>query len=114
MNEATPSVPEIKPVAVFIDRGTVVTQEFISRDGRILAGYRTTPGAAGFPAWARRGDIVNGFRETTRRWFSTADAARVWALAQVSGGSQPAPVAGGVTEGNQHLGTWCEGGRGLA
>jgi len=104
MNEATPPVPEIKPVAVFVDRGRVITQEFISRDGHILAGYRTMPEAAGFPAWARRGDIVNGFRETTYRWFSTADAARVWTLAQVSGDPQFAPVSGDATDGVQHAG----------
>lgn len=104
MNEATPPVPEIKPVAVFVDRGRVITQEFISRDGHILAGYRTTPEAAGFPAWARRGDIVNGFREATYCWFSTEDAARVWTLAQVSGEHRSAPVSGDVTEGVQHKG----------
>jgi len=104
MSEAKPSASEIKPVAVFVDRGTVITQEFVSRDGYVLAGYRTTPEAAGFPAWARRGDIVNGFRETTYRWFSTADAARVWTLAQVSGDPQSAPVSGDVTDGVQHKG----------
>ncbi len=104
MNEAIPSMPEIKPVAVFVDRGTVVTQEFVSRDSHILAGYRTTPEAAGFPVWERRGDIVNGFRGTTRRWFSTADAARVWTLAEVSGDPQSTPVSGDVTDVVQHTG----------
>jgi hypothetical protein len=104
MNETKPPAPDLKPVAVFLDRGRVITQEFISRDGHILAGYRTTPEATGFPAWARRGDIVNGFRETTRRWFSTADAVRVWTLAQVSGEHQSAPVSGDVTDGVQHKG----------
>jgi hypothetical protein len=104
MSEATPSVSEIKPVAVFVDRGKVITQEFVSRDGYVLAGYRTTPEAAGFPAWERRGDIVNGFRGTTRRWFATADAARVWTLVQVSGEHQSAPVSGDATEGVQHKG----------
>ena len=50
MSEAKPPLPEIKPVAVFVDQGTVITQEFVSRDGYVLAGYRTTPEAAGFPA----------------------------------------------------------------
>src|SRR5262245_62566198 len=104
MSEAKLSVPEIKPVAVFVDRGTVVTQEFVSRDGRVLAGYRTTPEAAGFPAWVRTGDIVIGFREVTSRWFATADAARVWTLAQVSGDPQSEPAAGDVTEEGQHTG----------
>src|SRR5207245_8665590 len=99
MNGAKPPLPEIKPMAVFVDRGTVVTQEFVSHDGYILAGYRAIREAAGFPAWAWHGDIVNGFRETTSRWFSTADAARVWTLAQVSGEHQSAPVSGDVTDG---------------
>jgi predicted nucleic acid-binding Zn-ribbon protein len=42
MNEAKSSTAEIKPVAVFLDRGKVVTQEFVSRDGHVLAGYHTT------------------------------------------------------------------------
>ena len=104
MNEAKPPLPEIKPVAVFVDRGTVITQEFVSRDGHILAGYRTTLEAAGFPAWARRGDIVEGFRETTRRWFPSEDAARAWVLTQVSGEHQSAPVSDDVTGGVQHEG----------
>jgi len=99
MNEAKSPAPDVKPVAVFLDRGRVITQEFVSRDGHVLAGYRTTLEAAGFPAWARRGDIVNGFREATRRWFSTEDAARIWTLAQVSGERQSAPVSGDVTAG---------------
>jgi hypothetical protein len=84
MNEAKPPLPEIKPVAVFVDRGTVVTQEFVSRDGHVLAGYRTTLEAAGFPAWTRCGDLVRGFSEKTLCWFPTADAARAWVLARVS------------------------------
>ncbi len=40
MNEAKAPLFEIKPVAMFVDRGTVVTQEFVSPDGRVLAGYR--------------------------------------------------------------------------
>src|SRR5262249_30385747 len=55
MNEAKLPLPEIKPVAVFVDRGQVITQEFISHDGRVLAGYRAIPEAAGFPAWEQRG-----------------------------------------------------------
>jgi hypothetical protein len=99
MSEAKPLLPEIKPVAVFLDQGKVITQEFVSRDGHVLAGYRTTLEAAGFPAWERRGDIVEGFRETTRRWFPTADAARAWVLTQVSGEHQSAPVSSDVTGG---------------
>jgi hypothetical protein len=102
MNEAKPPLPEIKPVAVFLDQGKVITQEFVSRDGHVLVGYRTTLEAAGFPAWERRGDIVEGFRETTRRWFPTADAARVWVLARVSGEHQSAPVSSDITGGVQH------------
>jgi hypothetical protein len=101
MSETKLSLPEIKPMAVFVYRGTVVTQEFVSRDGHIFAGYRTTPETAGFPAWVRNGDIVIGFREATRRWFATADAARVWTLAQVSGDPQSAP-ASGVPDRVQH------------
>jgi hypothetical protein len=104
MGEAKPLLPEIKPVAVFVDRGKIITQEFVSRDGYVLAGYRTTPEAAGFPAWARRGDIVNGFRVAIHRWFSTEDAARVWTLAQVSGDLRSAPVSDDVTEGMHHAG----------
>ncbi len=104
MSEATPPVSEIKPVAVFVDRGTVVTQEFVSRDGHVLAGYRTIPEAAGFPAWERNGDIVRGFSEKTLWWFSTADAAHAWVLARVSGESQSAPVSGEVTDGVQREG----------
>jgi len=104
MSEAKPSVSEIKPVAVFVDRGRVITQEFVSRDGHILAGYRAISEAAGFPAWVRAGDIVNGFREVTSRWFATADAARVWTLAQVSGDPQSEPAVGDVTEEGQHTG----------
>ena len=104
MNEAKPPLPEVKPVAVFLDQGKVITQEFVSRDGHTLAGYRTTLEVDGFPAWARRGDIVEGFRETTRCWFPSEDAARVWVLAQVSGEHQSAPVSGDVTGGVQHEG----------
>ena len=104
MNEAKSPAAEIKPVAVFVDQGTVITQEFISRDGHVLAGYRTTLEVDGFPAWERRGDIVEGFRETTRRWFPSEDAARAWVLTQVSGEHQSAPMSGDVTDGVQHEG----------
>lgn len=104
MNITKALAPEIKPVAMFLERGRIVAQEFISRDGHILAGYRATPEPAGFPAWARRGDIVHGFRETTRRWFATADAARIWALAQVGAQPQSALVVDDVTGGSQHPG----------
>jgi hypothetical protein len=104
MNEAKPSLPEIKPMAVFIDRGTVITEEFVSRDGHILAGYRAIPEAAGFPAWTRHGDIVSGFREATYRWFSTADAARAWTLTQVSGDHRSALVSDDATASVQHAG----------
>jgi|SRR5215510_6412020 len=102
MNQEKSPAPDIKPMAVFVDRGAVITQEFVSRDGHILAGYRATPGTAGFPAWARSGDIVNGFREVTYRWFSTEDAARAWTLAQVSGAHQSGLVSDDVTRGVQH------------
>ncbi len=44
MNEAKPPLPEIKPVAVFLDQGKVITQEFVSRDGHTSAteGIRST------------------------------------------------------------------------
>ena len=83
MNEAKALLFEIKPVAMFVDRGTVVVQEFVSPDGRVLAGYRAIPDAAGFPAWTRLGDIVTGFREADRQWFPTVEAARAWVVAQV-------------------------------
>ena len=83
MSEAKAPVLEIKPVAMYVDRGTVVTQEFVSPDGHIMAGYRAIPDAAGFPAWTRQGSIVAGFRETDRQWFSTAEAARAWVVARV-------------------------------
>lgn len=101
MKEANPFTLEIKPVAVFLDQGKVITQEFVSRDGHTLAGYRTSPDAGRFPAWERRGDIVEGFRETTRRWFPSADAARAWVLTQVNGEHQSAPVSSDVTGGAQ-------------
>ena len=47
--------------------GTVVTQEFMSRDGRVIAGYRARPGVVGFPAWVRVGNMVMGRRERERR-----------------------------------------------
>jgi hypothetical protein len=96
MNEAKSSASEIKPVAVFLDRGKIITQEFVSRDGHVLAGYRTIPEAAGFPAWERNGDIVRGFSEKTLCWFPTADAAHAWVLARVSGESQSAPASDAV------------------
>jgi len=89
MDEAKTPEPQIKPVAMFLDRGQVITQEFVSRDGYVLAGYRAIPDAAGFPAWERRGNVVDGFRESSRRWFSTEDAARGWVLARVSGEHRP-------------------------
>ena len=101
MNEAKSPEPQIKPVAVFLDRGKVITQEFVSRDGQVLAGYCTIPEAAGFPAWERRGNIVDGFRETSCRWFPTEDAARVWVLAQVSGENQSAPASDAISNGPQ-------------
>lgn len=100
MNEAKSPLPDIKPVAMFLDQGKVVTQEFVSRDGHILAGYRTIPEAAGFPAWVRHGDFVRGFLERTLSWFPTVDAAHAWVLAQVSGEPHAAsasdPVSGGA------------------
>ena len=41
-----------------VDRETVVMQEFMSRDGRVIAGYRAHPGVVGFPAWIRLSDMV--------------------------------------------------------
>lgn len=93
MNSAPASLPDVKPVAMWIDQGTVVTQEFISRDGVILAGYRSLPETEGFPAWERRGNIVEGFQEISRHWFPTEDAARAWALARVSGERQTASAS---------------------
>lgn len=92
MNEAKSSLFEIKPVAMFVDRGTVVTQEFISPDGRVLAGYRAIPDAAGFSAWTRLGNIVTGFRETDRQWFLTAETARAWVLARVDSKQESSPA----------------------
>lgn len=101
MNDAKSPEPQIKPVAVFLDRGKVITQEFVSRDGHVLAGYRTILEAAGFPAWERRGNLVNGFRETSLCWFPTEDAARVWVLARVSGENQSAHANDAISSGPQ-------------
>lgn len=84
MSEAKAPVFEIKPVAMCVDRGTVVTQEFVSPDGHVMAGYHAIPDAAGFPAWTRQGSIIAGFRETDRQWFPTAEAARAWVVARMS------------------------------
>lgn len=104
MSAAKAPVYEIKPCASFVDRGTVVTQEFISRDGHVLAGYRAIPEAAGFPAWERRGDLVRGFAEKTLCWFLTADAARAWVLTRVSEESQFASSSDAVIGGTQQEG----------
>jgi hypothetical protein len=101
MNDARTPEPQIKPVAVFLDRGKIITQEFVSRDGHVLAGYRTIPDAAGFPAWERCGNIVDGFRETSLCWFPTEDAARVWVLTQVGGERQSALANDAISRGPQ-------------
>ena len=88
-------------MAVFLDRGKVITQEFVSRDGQVLAGYRTISEAAGFPAWKRWGNIVDGFREISLCWFPTEDAARVWVMARVSGENQSAPANDAISSGSQ-------------
>lgn len=51
MQDAKVLTPEIKPVAMHLDRGKLITQEFISGDGHVLAGYRRIPEVTGFPAW---------------------------------------------------------------
>jgi hypothetical protein len=38
MQDAKVLAPEIKPVAMHLDRGKLITQEFISGDGHVLAG----------------------------------------------------------------------------
>ena|SRR5215510_11557565 len=101
MSAAKAPLPEIKPVAVFLARGKVVTQEFISADGQVLAGYRSVPEAQGFPAWEQYGDLILGFSEKTLTWFPTVDAARTWVLAQVSGEGPSASVSSAVTGGTQ-------------
>jgi hypothetical protein len=90
---------EIKPVAMWVDRGTVVTQEFVSPDGHVMAGYRAIPDAAGFPAWKRQGNIVAGFCETSRQWFPTVAAARAWVLARVSSKQESASASATVSSG---------------
>lgn len=99
MNEAKESLFEIRPVAMWIDQGTVATQEFVSPDGHVMAGYRATPDAAGFPAWTRHGDIAAGFRETDRQWFPTAEAARAWVVACVNGRRESPPAAAAISSG---------------
>jgi hypothetical protein len=101
MKETKTPASDIKPIAMFLDQGKLITQEFISRDGRILAGHRMIPEAAGFPAWVRQGDVVRGFSEKTVFWFPSADAAHGWVLAQVSGESQPALATASMTNGTQ-------------
>ena len=64
MNDKEALLFALRPVAMWwVDRGTVVMQEFMSRDGRMIAGYRARPGVVGFPAWVRVGDMVMGHRE---------------------------------------------------
>ena len=68
MNEKEALLFALRPVAMWrVDRGTVVLQEFMSRDGRVIAGYRARPGVVGFPAWVRVGNMVMGRRERERR-----------------------------------------------
>ncbi len=95
---------EIKPVAMFVDRGTVVSREFMSHDGRVIAGYRARPGVVGFPAWTRLGDLVTGHRETGRQWFSTGVAAYLWVLSRVNGWHELSPVPTAISGGTQS--TW--------
>lgn len=64
MNDTEAFVLMLRPIAMWVDRGTVVMQEFLSRDGRMIAGYRARPGVVEFPAWVRVGDMVRGHRET--------------------------------------------------
>jgi hypothetical protein len=99
MSEAKVPLFESKPVAVCVNQGVVVTQEFVSPDGHVMAGYHAIPDAVGFPAWARQGNIVAGFRETDRQWFPTAEAARAWVLACVNGRRESLPVSAPVSSG---------------
>jgi hypothetical protein len=92
-------MPEIKPVATFLERGKVITWEFISPDGHVLAGYRSVPEATGFPAWEQCGDLIMGFSERVLRWFPTEDAARTWVLSRVSV-AHPSAAAADVVSGS--------------
>ncbi len=102
MAEGHASPSKIKPVAQCVDRGKLITQDFISTDGRILAGYRTVPEAAGFPAWIRSGDLKRGYSEKMVFWFPTVDEARTWVEAQISEESQSPPTTERATGSTLH------------
>jgi hypothetical protein len=93
MTTTNPPLREITPIAMSVHQGKVITQEFVSRDGQVLAGYRSVPEAQGFPAWEQHGDLIMGFSGKTRIWFPTAEAARAWVLSRVSGEASPAPAS---------------------
>ncbi|MBI3796361.1 MAG: hypothetical protein HY268_05230 [Deltaproteobacteria bacterium] len=78
---------------MFLDQGKIVTQEFVSPDGHVLAGYQSVPEAQGFPAWEQYGDLILGFSEKTLAWFPTEDAARAWVLERVSEKHESSPMA---------------------
>jgi hypothetical protein len=102
MPEGHVSPSKIKPVAQCVDRGKLITQDFISTDGRILAGYRMVPEATGFPAWIRSGDLNRGYGEKMVFWFPTVDEARTWVEAQISGESQSPPTTERATGSTPH------------
>jgi hypothetical protein len=97
MNDEESLLFEIKPIAMCVDRGTVMMQEFMSRDGRVIAGYRARPGVVRFPAWMRLSDMVTGFRETDRQWFLTVETARAWVLARVGSKQESSPASAVVS-----------------
>ena len=96
---AKPPVREIKPVAIFVAHGKVITWEFLSPDGSVLAGYRSVAEAAGFLAWERYGDLIMGFSGKTHAWFPTEDAARAWVLERMSRKHESPPVSAAVSGG---------------
>jgi hypothetical protein len=93
MTTTNPPLREITPIAMSVHQGKVITQEFVSRDGHVLAGYRSVPDTNGFPAWEQHGDLIVGFSGKTRAWFPTEDAARAWVLSRVSGEAPSAPAS---------------------
>lgn len=101
MNEAQAGARDIKPVSVFLDQGKIVTQEFVSPDGHVLASYQSVPEAQGFPAWEQYGDLILGFSEKTLTWFPTEEAARAWVLARVSDKHESPPMSAAVSGSRQ-------------
>ena len=69
MNSPPASLPDVKPVAMWIDQGTVVTQEFISRDALFLRATAAFRKLMDFPPGSDGETSLKGFKKSPDAGF---------------------------------------------